>query len=137
MNTTGHAHGHVHSIGLNGHNHTWPGSNTYTVPPTAGWVGGVVGNTAGNWTNMSLEHNHSLPDIRFNSSDIMIQNRHLTKVIEDMAILLKMIVEKYDLHEVKKLVEETEVAIWAHDAKYREDLVEEKKDHLDEKLFEI
>ena len=67
----------------------------------------------------------------------MIENRHLTKVIEDMAILLKMIVKKYDLHEVSKLVEETEVAIWAHDAKYREDLVEEKKEHLDEKLFEI
>ncbi len=132
MNTTGHAHGHVHSIGLNGHNHTWPGSNTYTVPPTAGWYGGTVPDS-----NMIVNSNPYNTDIVFNTSDIMIENRHLTKVIEDMATLLKVIVEKYDLHEVRKLVEETEVATWAHDAKYREDMVEEKKEHLDEKLFEI
>jgi ribosomal protein L7/L12 len=51
-----------------------------------------------------------------------------------MATLLKMIVEKYDLHEVKKLVEDTEVAIWAE---CKKDMAEEKKEHLDEKLFEI
>ena len=51
-----------------------------------------------------------------------------------MALLLKIIVEKYDLHEVKKLVEESEIAVWAQDGKYD---VCEKKEHLDEKLFEI
>jgi len=108
------------------HQHTWDNGNT------GGWYGGTVPNG-----NVVLNRDYVNADIVFNTSDIMIENRHLTKVIEDMAILLKMIVEKYDLHEVKKLVEETEVATWAHDAKYREDLVEEKKEHLDEKLFEI
>jgi hypothetical protein len=113
------------------HQHTWPGNST-TVAPSSGWIGG-----SGDYTDRLNYHNITPADIRFNTKEIMIENRHLTKVIEDMAILLKMIVEKYDLHEVKKLVEETEVAIWAQDGKYREDLVEEKKDHLDDKLFEI
>jgi hypothetical protein len=113
------------------HQHTWPGNST-TVAPSSGWIGG-----SGDYTDRLNYHNFTPADIHFNTREIMIENRHLTKVIEDMAILLKMIVEKYDLHEVKKLVEETEVAIWAHDGKYREDLVEEKKEHLDEKLFEI
>ena len=137
MNTTGHAQGHVHTIGLNGHQHTWNDGDwtmqgSTTIVPSAGMIGGIT-----DYSTMTLNRNYINADMQVNAERIMFQNKNLTKAVEDMAILLKMIVEKYDLHEVRKLVEETEVATWAHDAKYREDLVEEKKEHLDEKLFEI
>jgi hypothetical protein len=124
--STGHQHGHVHTIGLNSHQHTWnngdwtmQGSNT--VAPT-------------DYSNMTLDRSCINNDVQFWTNDIMVNNKNLTKAVEDMATLLKMIVEKYDLHEVKKLVEDTEVAIWAE---CKKDMAEEKKEHLDEKLFEI
>ncbi len=137
MNTTGHANGHVHTIGLNGHQHTWNNGDwtmqgSTTVVPSAGMIGGYD-----NYSNLTLDRNCINADIQIWADDIMVKNRNLTKAVEDMALLLKMIVEKYDLHEVKELVEDTEIAIWAQDAKYDVEDVCVKKDHLDEKLFEI
>ncbi len=135
MNTTGHAQGHVHTIGLNGHQHTWNNGDWFmqgstTVVPSAGMIGGIA-----DYSNMTLEGRCINNDVQFWVDDIMVNNKNLTRAVEDMATLLKMIVEKYDLHEVKKLVEDTEIAIWAE---CKKDMVEEKKkDHLDEKLFEI
>jgi hypothetical protein len=117
---------HTHAVGNWGHNHTWYDSTT--VAPTAGWIGG----SATDISSIRIDHNYRGNDVQFWADDIMVQNRNLTKAMEDMATLLKIIVERYDLHEVKELVEKSEVAVWAQDKEVRE-----KKDHLDEKLFEI
>jgi hypothetical protein len=98
-------------------------------------------NTTGHYhTWVPAAHQHAWYDgnVQIDAERIMFQTKNLTRGLEDMARLLKMIVEKYDLHEVKKLVEYTEVAVWAKDGEYRaKDICEEKKKHLDEKLFEI
>jgi hypothetical protein len=127
---------HTHTIGLNDHQHTWHNNagdwtmqGSTTVVPSAGMIGGIA-----DYSNMTLDRSCINNDVQFWTNDIMVNNKNLTKAVEDMATLLKMIVEKYDLHEVKKLVEDTEVAIWAE---CKKDMVEEKKEHLDEKLFEI
>jgi hypothetical protein len=111
------------------HQHTWPGNNT-TVAPSSGWIGG----SGDSIINSNYGYNN---DVQIWADDIMVKNKNLTKVVEDMALLLKTIVEKYNLHEVKKFVEDTEIAIWAQDGKYDVKDVCEKKEHLDEKLFEI
>ncbi len=121
------------------HQHTWDNNTagdwtmrgTTSVAPSSGQI---VGGAASGYT---MRPNYAHNDVQIWADDIMVKNRNLTRAVEDMALLLKMIVEKYDLHEVKKLVEDTEVAVWAQDAKYNEKDVCEKKEHLDEKLFEI
>jgi hypothetical protein len=118
------------------HQHTWNyNSHTHTIPPTADWIGG---SSPTDYTSFNIGPNFMNNDVQFWANDIMVNNKNLTRAVEDMALLLKMIVDKYDLHEVKKLVDDTEIAIWAQDGKYNvKDIVEEKKEHLDEKLFEI
>ena len=118
------------SAGDHTHQHTWPGNST-TVAPSAGWVGGGYTYRPNDY---NLQYNN-FPDVSIDVDKIMFQNKNLTKAVQDMALLLKIIVDKYDLHEVKKLVEESEIAVWAQDGKYKD--ICEKKEHLDEKLFEI
>jgi len=135
MNVTGHAQGHVHTWAPDAHQHGWYDGNTTTVLPSAGWIGG----TTGNWVMRNNNHYFDRNvEVAIDAERIMFQNKNLTKGLEDMALLLKMIVEKYDLHEVKELMESSEIAVWAKDGEYRvKDICEEKKEHLDEKLFEI
>ena len=122
------------------HQHTWPGNST-TVAPSSGWIGGSgnysIRGAASYNTPFIYQHNNYNPDVSIDVDKIMFQNKNLTKAIQDMALLLKTIVEKYDLHEVKELVEDTEIAVWAQDGKYDIKEVCEKKEHLDDKLFEI
>ena len=126
-----------HSHGLNytsheqGHNHMWT-----NVAPSAGWVY-YDGNT-NNWKDFG---NITIGTDNQKYDSIYVNDKNLTEVIEDMAFVLRAMSEKYDLKEVKPMIENEAIKVWA-DAGEKRILGEKKEkkediEQMDEKLFEI
>ncbi len=114
-----HTHGHVH---------TWT-----NVAPTAGWM--YYDNNTTKWnydSNIKLHTGHE-------DGDIYVNDKNLTEAIEDMAFVLKAMAEKYDLKEVKPMIENEAIKAWADAGEKRilGDLEKKEEKHIDDKLFEI
>jgi len=77
----------------------------------------------------------------YRDDSIYVNEKNLTEAIEDMAFVLKAMAEKYDLKEVKPMIENESIKAWADAGEKRIlgelEKKEEEKKHIDDKLFEI
>lgn len=119
---------HSHGFGHN-HTHEW---KTYTnVSPESGWL--YYDKYTSQWDNVTDIKLHTGHD-----GGLFVNDKNLTEAIEDMAFVLKAMAEKYDLKEVKPMIENEAIKAWA-DAGEKRIIgeVKEKEKHMDDKLFEI
>jgi len=122
VNAPNHTHGHVH---------TWT-----NVPPSAGWMFYDNNTTDWRYSNGTIDIGSG-----YRNDSIYVNDKNLTEAIEDMAFVLKAMAEKYDLKEVKPMIENEAIKAWADAGEKRilGDLEKKEKEqkHIDDKLFEI